>query len=181
MKKETKYEKMVKRFYGITGPLDEQKRHVAEKLGNTGFIWFFYILIIGNFVAILLGAKFPTIMVWAYPLFLEAGLFIILGWISFQGRKHKLGAIDEGMLSKKENRQLKYIGLKSGIYFGLSMFFLMPLNQMISEGGHFYTYLLSKQNILNGLIQSILFGVAIQLVIYFRRRDAREDTKQDKD
>ncbi|CEL91009.1 DUF3278 domain-containing protein [Streptococcus sanguinis] len=38
MKKETFSDKMIKRFYGITGPLDEQKRQQAEHLGNIGFI-----------------------------------------------------------------------------------------------------------------------------------------------
>lgn len=46
MKKETFSDKMIKRFYGITGPLDEQKRQQAEHLGNIGFIWLFFILIL---------------------------------------------------------------------------------------------------------------------------------------
>lgn len=38
MIKETFTDKLVKHFYGITAPFDEQKRQEANKLGNLAFI-----------------------------------------------------------------------------------------------------------------------------------------------
>ena len=40
MKKETFSYKMIKRFYGITGPLDEQKRQQAENVSFFMFVSF---------------------------------------------------------------------------------------------------------------------------------------------
>ena len=34
MIKETFTDKLIKRFYGITGPLDEQKRQQVDRMGN---------------------------------------------------------------------------------------------------------------------------------------------------
>ena len=62
MKKETFSDKMIKRFYGITGPLDEQKRQQAEHLGNKGFIWLFFILIFGNAIVFPLAFRWPKLL-----------------------------------------------------------------------------------------------------------------------
>ncbi len=41
MKKETFQDKLIKRFYGIAGPLDEFRQKEASRLGNTCFILLF--------------------------------------------------------------------------------------------------------------------------------------------
>ena len=51
MIKETFTDKLIKRFYGITGPLDEQKRQQVDRMGNIAFVVLFYILIFGNCIA----------------------------------------------------------------------------------------------------------------------------------
>ena len=38
MKKEPLYEKLIKRIYGISGPLDEHKRREADHIGNKVFM-----------------------------------------------------------------------------------------------------------------------------------------------
>ena len=38
MIKETFTDKLIKRFYGITGPLDEQKRQQVDRMGNIAFV-----------------------------------------------------------------------------------------------------------------------------------------------
>ena len=40
--KETKFEKYMKFWYGISGPLDEQKRQVMNRIGNRAFFIFFF-------------------------------------------------------------------------------------------------------------------------------------------
>ena len=47
MKKETFTEKLIKRTYGISGPLDEYKRREADRIGNQVFIILFYLMIFG--------------------------------------------------------------------------------------------------------------------------------------
>lgn len=39
--KETRFEKYMKFWYGISGPLDEQKRQVMNQIGNRAFFIFF--------------------------------------------------------------------------------------------------------------------------------------------
>ena len=48
MKKETFTEKLIKRTYGISGPLDEYKRREPDRIGNQVFIILFYLMIFGN-------------------------------------------------------------------------------------------------------------------------------------
>ena len=66
MVKETFTDKLIKRFYGITGPLDEQKRQQVDRMGNMAFVVLFYILIFGNCIAFLLSSKYPELVA---PLF----------------------------------------------------------------------------------------------------------------
>ena len=40
--KETRFEKYMKFWYGISGPLDEQKRQVMNQIGNRAFFIFFF-------------------------------------------------------------------------------------------------------------------------------------------
>ena len=48
MKKETLTDKLIKRIYGISGPLDEHKRREADRIGNQVFIVLFYLMTFGN-------------------------------------------------------------------------------------------------------------------------------------
>ena len=45
MKKETFTEKLIKRTYGISDPLDEYKRREADRIGNKVFMILFYLMI----------------------------------------------------------------------------------------------------------------------------------------
>ncbi|MBF0778002.1 DUF3278 domain-containing protein [Streptococcus cuniculi] len=66
--KETVTEKMIKRFYGITGPLDEYKRREVERIGNSCFVLLFWLLLIGNAIALLLSDTYPEVVASAYPI-----------------------------------------------------------------------------------------------------------------
>ena len=107
MKKETFSDKMIKRFYGITGPLDEKKRQQAEHLGNIGFIWLFFILIFGNAIAFPLAFRWPQIIAVAYPILLE---ILILGfgvYIAIQARRKEIDNLELELQDAKEERAMK--------------------------------------------------------------------------
>ena len=59
MKKEHLYEKLIKRIYGISGPLDEHKRREADHIGNKVFMILFYLMTLGNFIPFVLAYKYP--------------------------------------------------------------------------------------------------------------------------
>ena len=67
MKKETLTEKLIKRIYGISGPLDEHKRREADRIGNQVFIILFYLMIFGNLIPLLLAYKYPQEVALIYP------------------------------------------------------------------------------------------------------------------
>lgn len=127
MKKETFTEKLIKRTYGISGPLDEYKRREADSIGNQVFIVLFYLMIFGNLIPLLLAYKYPQEVALIYPPLILVIALIAAGYVTYQMKKTGITAIDPDMLSEKESKQLHYPGLKAGLFFGLWMFFITPL------------------------------------------------------
>ena len=62
MKKETLTDKLIKRIYGISGPLDEYKRREADRIGNKIFVILFYLMTLGNLIPFVLAYKYPQIV-----------------------------------------------------------------------------------------------------------------------
>ena len=67
MKKETFTEKLIKRTYGISDPLDEYKRREADRIGNKVFMILFYLMIFGNLIPLVLAYQFPQLVALVYP------------------------------------------------------------------------------------------------------------------
>ena len=68
MKKETFTEKLIKRIYGISGPLDEHKRREVDRIGNKIFVILFYLMTLGNLIPLFLAYKYPQMIAIGYPL-----------------------------------------------------------------------------------------------------------------
>ncbi|VJQ17958.1 Uncharacterised protein [Streptococcus pneumoniae] len=84
------------------------------------------------------------------------------------------------MLSEKESKQLHYPGLKAGLFFGLWMFFIIPLlGIFIDEGQDYFQSLLTIRNGVSSILGSIFFGASIQFLI--SRRIAKTKKDQDED
>ena len=183
MKKETFTEKLIKRTYGISDPLDEYKRREADRIGNQVFIILFYLMIFGNLIPLLLAYKFPQLVTLVYPPLILVIALIVAGYLTYQMQKTGITAIDPDMLSEKESKQLHYPGLKAGLFFGLWMFFITPLlHILLGESQDYFHSLLTLLTIRNGvasILDSIFFGASIQLLI--SRRIAKTKKDQDKD
>lgn len=176
MKKETFTEKMIKRTYGITGPLDEQKRREADRIGNQVFLFLLPLLIFGNGIPLLLAQSYPQVVALVYP---TALLFITLGlaaYISYQSRKVGLTTIDQDLLYEKEKKQLHLVGLKSGLIFGTLQFFMIPLIYLISgETDNYLQTLLTPKTIFSAVFGALIFGVLFQLTVTKRVKQAKEE------
>lgn len=180
MKKETFTEKLIKRTYGISGPLDEHKRREADRIGNQVFIILFYPMILVNFIPLVLANKYPEIVAFGYPLVIFAISMISAFYVLSQSKKTGITAIDPEMLSQKESKQLHFPGLKAGLIFGFWMFFITPLlHILIGEGQDYFHSLLTFKNIFSSILQSFFFGVIIQIIISRRIRKAKEDQDDD--
>ena len=122
MKKETFTEKLIKRIYGISGPLDEHKRREADRIGNKIFVILFYLMTLGNLIPFVLAYKYPQIVAIGYPLVVFGISMMAALYVVSQTKKTGITAIDLDMLNEKESKQLHYPGLKAGIVYGLMSF-----------------------------------------------------------
>ena len=180
MKKETFTEKLIKRTYGISEPLDEYKRREADRIGNQVFIILFYLMIFGNLIPLVLAYKFPQLVALVYPPLILVIALIVASYLTYQMQKTGITTIEPDMLSEKESKQLHYPGLKAGLFFGLWMFFITPLlHILLGESQDYLQSLLSFKNIFSSILHSVFFGVVIQLII--SRRIAKAKKEQDED
>ena len=180
MKKETFTEKLIKRIYGISGPLDEHKRREADRIGNQVFIVLFYLMIFGNLIPFVLAYKYPQIVAFGYPLVVFGISMIAALYVVSQTKKTGITAIDSDMLSQKESKQLHLPGLKAGLFFGLWMFFITPLlHILLGEGQDYFHSLLTIRNGVSSILGSIFFGASIQFLISRRIQKAKEDQDDD--
>lgn len=180
MKKETFTEKLIKRTYGISGPLDEHKRREADRIGNQVFIVLFYLMIFGNFIPLVLANKYPEIVAIGYPLVIFGISMITAFYVISQTKKTGITAIDPDMLNEKESKQLHYPGLKAGIVYGLMSFFTTPLlHILLGESQDYLQSLLAFKNIFSSILQSVFFGVIIQIIISRRIAKAKKDQDED--
>ena len=180
MKKETFTEKLIKRTYGISDPLDEYKRREADRIGNKVFMILFYLMIFGNVIPLVLAYKYPQLVALVYPPLILVIALISAGYVTSQMQKTGITTIEPDMLNEKESKQLHYPGLKAGLFFGLWMFFITPLlHILLGESQDYLQSLLAFKNIFSSILQSVFFGVVIQVLI--SRRIARAKKEQDKD
>ncbi|CEO76565.1 TPA: DUF3278 domain-containing protein [Streptococcus pneumoniae] len=176
MKKETFTEKLIKRTYGISGPLDEYKRREADRIGNQVFIILFYLMIFGNLIPLLLAYKYPQEVALIYPPLILVIALIAAGYVTYQMKKTGITAIDPDMLSEKESKQLHYPGLKAGSIYGTVIFFIIPLiDTLTSENPNFISSLLNTKHIFKTILGAFFFGVMIHIVDSLRIARAKKD------
>jgi len=178
MIKETFTDKLIKRFYGITGPLDEQKRQQVDRMGNIAFVVLFFTLLCGNCIAFLIGFKYPELVARIYPILLLTIILVVSGVLTYKFKMSAVNAIDEEELTEKEQKQLKHAGLKSGLYFGVYMFLGMPLIQLLVNHKDYLTELFSVRNILSGIFDAILFGAIMQGWVNARIKQAKSQAEK---
>ena len=180
MKKETFTEKLIKLTYGISGPLDEHKRREADRIGNQVFTILFYLMTFGNLIPFILAYKYPQIVAIGYPIIIFLISMISALYVLSQTKKTGITAIDPDMLNEKESKQLHYPGLKAGIVYGLMSFFVTPLlHILLDESQDYLQSLLAFKNIFSSILQSVFFGVVIQILI--SRRIAKVKKDQDEE
>ena len=180
MKKETFTEKLIKLTYGISGPLDEHKRREADRIGNQVFTILFYLMTFGNLIPFILAYKYPQIVAIGYPIIIFLISMISALYVLSQTKKTGITAIDPDMLNEKESKQLHYPGLKAGIVYGLMSFFVTPLlHILLDESQDYLQSLLAFKNIFSSILQSVFFGVVIQILISRRIAKSKKDQEDD--
>ena len=180
MKKETLTDKLIKRTYGISGPLDEHKRREADRIGNQVFIVLFYLMTFGNLIPLVLAYKYPQIVAIGYPLVVFSISMMAALYVVSQTKKTGITAIDPEMLSKKESKQLHFPGLKAGLIYGMGMFFGIPLLNVLTDNSkNYFTYLFNLGHFISILFAAFFFGLVMQIIVWLRIRKAKKDQDDD--
>lgn len=180
MEKETFTEKLIKRTYGISGPLDEHKRREADRIGNKVFMVLFYLMIFGNLIPFVLAYKYPQVIAFAYPIIIFLVSMVCAIYVSTQTKKTGITAIDPDMLSQKESKQLRYPGIKAGLLYGVFMFFGIPLLNVLTDNSkNFFTSLFNLGHFISILLAAFFFGLVMQIIVWLRIRKAKEDQDDD--
>lgn len=170
MQKEPFTDKLIKRFYGIAGPLDEYKRREVDKIGNIAFIILFPTILLGNAIAFLVGIHHPKTVAFCYPLILEGLIFIASFYVIFKGRTAGISEFEEEELTRKEQKQVKYGGLKAGAFFGVWMYLSQGLLVLIIDQQPFLETLVKPKNIILGILAGLFFGASTHLIVRNRMR-----------
>ena len=180
MEKETFTEKLIKRTYGISGPLDEHKRRQADRIGNKVFMVLFYLMIFGNLIPFILAYKYPQVVAFGYPIIIFLVSMVCAIYVSTQTKKTGITAIDPDMLSQKESKQLRYPGIKAGLLYGVFMFFGIPLLNVLTDNSkNFFTSLFNLGHFISILFAAFFFGLVMQIIVWLRIRKAKEDQDDD--
>ena len=178
MIQETFTDKLIKRFYGITDPLDEQKCQQVDRMGNMAFVVLFFIIIFGNCIAFLLSFKYPELVARIYPVLLLIIILVVSSVLTYKFKMSAVNAIDEEELTEKEQKQLKHVGLELGLYFGLYMFLGMPLVHFLVDHKDYFTELFSFRNMLSGIFEAILFGAIMQGLVNSGIKQAKSQAEK---
>ena len=180
MEKETFTEKLIKRTYGISGPLDEHKRREADRNGNKVFMVLFYLMIFGSLIPFILAYKYPQVVAFGYPIIIFLVSMVCAIYVSTQTKKTGITAIDPDMLSQKESKQLRYPGIKAGLLYGVFMFFGIPLLNVLTDNSkNFFTSLFNLGHFISILFAAFFFGLVMQIIVWLRIRKAKEDQDDD--
>ena len=180
MKKEPLNEKLIKRIYGISGPLDEHKRREADRIGNQVFIVLFYLMIFGNLIPFVLAYKYPQIVAIGYPLVVFSIAMMSAFYVVSQTKKTGITAIDPEMLSQKEKKQLRFPGLKAGLIYGTVMLFGIPLlNVLTDDSKNYLSSLLNTGHFVTTIVATLFFGLIMQSGVSLRIQKAKEDQDDD--
>ncbi|HFU4011706.1 TPA: DUF3278 domain-containing protein [Streptococcus suis] len=172
MKKETFQDKLIKRFYGITGPLDEFRKKEAFRLGNTCFIPLFWGILFVTLLAVALAKRYPEFVAFGYPIFILFATLGLVHFLAYQLSRKQLDNLDMEELTAKEQKKLKGSSIKFALYFTIFMELWNVLFDSWMEGTSFFDQLVDPRKFLAAAISGILIGIALEIMLRKRIKKA---------
>ncbi|MCL4935314.1 DUF3278 domain-containing protein [Streptococcus suis] len=176
MKKETFQDKLVKRFYGIAGPLDEFRQKEAFRLGNTCFILLFWGTMVLTLLAIALYKRFPEVVAYGYPVALLLSYLSASTYIMFKLRHSQLDSLDVEELTSKEQKQLKGASIKFALYFTTVMYIWAVVFGAWMEGLNPLDHLFDLRKVLSACLGGVFTGIALEIMLRKRMKKAEKLT-----
>ncbi|HEM4413933.1 TPA: DUF3278 domain-containing protein [Streptococcus suis] len=176
MKKETFQDKLIKRFYGITGPLDEYRKQEAFRLGNTCFILLFWGTMVLTLLAIALYKRFPQVVAYGYPVTLLLAYLSASTYIMFKLRHSQLDSLDVEELTTKEQKKFKGASFKFALYFTTVMYIWTVVFEAWMEGLNPLDHLFDLRKVLSACLGGVFTGIALEIMLRKRMKKAEQLT-----
>lgn len=176
MKKETFQDKSIKRFYGITGPLDEFRQKEAFRLGNTCFILLFWGTMAFTLLALALSKRFPEVVAFGYPIALLLSYLATSTYIMFKLRHSQLDSLDIEELTSKEQKKFKGASIKFALYFTYGMYIWNTGFNAWMEGLNPLDHLFDLRKFLSACLGGIFTGIATEITLRKRMKKAEKLT-----
>ncbi|NQN83039.1 DUF3278 domain-containing protein [Streptococcus suis] len=174
MKKETFQDKLIKRFYGIAGPLDEYRKQEAFRLGNTCFILLFWATMALTLLALALSKRFPEVVAFGYPVALLLSYLATSTYIMFKLRNSQVDSLDVEELTTKEQKQLKGASIKFALYFTTVMYIWTVVFEAWMEGLNPLDHLFDLRKFLAACLGGVFTGIAIEIMLRKRMKKAEQ-------
>ncbi|MBS8094584.1 DUF3278 domain-containing protein [Streptococcus suis] len=176
MKKETFQDKLIKRFYGITGPLDEYRKQEAFRLGNTCFILLFWGTMVLTLLAIALYKRFPQVVAYGYPVTLLLAYLSASTYIMFKLRHSQLDSLDVEELTTKEQKKFKGASIKFALYFTCGMYIWNTGFDAWMDGLNPLDHLFDLRKFLAACLGGVFTGIALEIMLRKRMKKAEKLT-----
>lgn len=176
MKKETFQDKLIKRFCGIAGPLDEYRKQEAFRLGNTCFILLFWGTMVLTLLAIALYKRFPEVVAYGYPVALLLSYLSASTYIMFKLRHSQVDSLDVEELTSKEQKQLKGASIKFALYFTTVMYIWAVVFGAWMEGLNPLDHLFDLRKFLAACLGGVFTGIALEIMLCKRMKKAEQLT-----
>ncbi|HFI0566929.1 TPA: DUF3278 domain-containing protein [Streptococcus suis] len=176
MKKETFQDKLIKRFYGIAGPLDEYRKQEAFRLGNTCFILLFWGTMALTLLAITLYKRFPEVVAYGYPTALLLSTLSASMYMTSKMRHSQVDSLDVEELTSKEQKQLKGASIKFALYFTTVMYIWVVVFGAWMEGLNPLDHLFDLRKFLSACLGGVFTGIALEIMLRKRMKKAEKLT-----
>ncbi|HEL2052571.1 TPA: DUF3278 domain-containing protein [Streptococcus suis] len=176
MKKETFQDKLIKRFYGIAGPLDEFRQKEAFRLGNSCFILLFWGTMALTLLALALSKRFPQVVAYGYPTALLLSTLSASMYMTSKMRHSQVDSLDVEELTTKEQKQLKGASIKFALYFTTVMYIWTVVFGAWMEGLNPLDHLFDLRKFLAACLGGIFTGIAIEIMLRKRMKKAEKLT-----
>ncbi|MGQ7554923.1 DUF3278 domain-containing protein [Streptococcus suis] len=176
MKKENFQDRLIKRFYGIAGPLDEYRKQEAFRLGNTCFILLFWGTMAITLLALALSKRYPEVVAYGYPTALLLSTLSASMYMTSKMRHSQVDSLDVEELTTKEQKQLKGASFKFALYFTTVMYIWVVVFGAWMEGLNPLDHLFDLRKFLAACLGGIFTGIALEIMLHKRMKKAENLT-----
>lgn len=176
MKKETFQDKLIKRFYGIAGPLDEFRQKEAFRLGNTCFILLFWGTMVLTLLAFALSKRYPEVVAYGYPTALLLSTLSASMYMASKMRHSQVDSLDVEELTSKEQKQLKGASFKFTLYFTTVMYIWTIVFGAWMDGLNPFDHLFDLRKFLAACRGGVFTGIALEIMLRKRMKKAEQLT-----